>query len=73
MKAQSETSNITVGNVPQTLASVQCDVSVCLLCNRHSKSLRLQRPRKKVSIPIGKLQAHLMARVVILRNKILKL
>jgi hypothetical protein len=73
MKAQSETLHITVGSVPQMMVSVQCDVSVGLPCNRHSKSLRLQRPSKKVSVPIGKLQAHLMTSVVILRNKIRKL
>jgi hypothetical protein len=70
MKAQSETSHITAGSVPQMMASVQCDVGVGLPCNRHSKSQRMQRPSKKVSVPIGKLQAHLMTSFVILRNKI---
>jgi len=73
MKTQSETSHITAGSVPQMMASVECDVGVGLPCNSHSKSLRLQRPSKKASVPIGKLQAHLMASVVILRDKIRKL
>jgi len=66
-------SNMTVGNVPQMIANVQFDVGVGLPCNRHSRSRRMQRPSKQASIPIGKLQAHLMARVVIVCNKIRKL
>jgi len=66
-------SDMTVGNVPQMMANVQFDVGVGLPCNSHSRSLRLQRPSKKASIPIGKLHVRLMARIVIVRNKIRKL